>query len=80
MKIRPKNPNKNNSTVVLELDELYAHVGSTDAEFNFMSYVEELAKMFNARRTAYNMWEFANQSSAEQFIFVFRLKHENKNL
>lgn len=57
---------------VLEFEEFYGiQVQET------VDAVCALAKEHNARRTAYNMWEFENQKSAEKFIFLYRLKYEN---
>lgn len=65
---------KSNGKCILEFEEFYGiHLSET------VDAVIALAKEHNARRTAYNMWEFKNQKSAEEFIFLYRLKYENKS-
>ena len=42
---------------------------------------EELIKVVNdsgASRKAYNMWLFPDVQSAEEFIFMYRLKYEDE--
>lgn len=63
-----------NGKCVLEFEEFYRLVLPETVEA-----VVALAKEHNARRTSYNMWEFKNQKSAEEFIFIYRLKYENKS-
>jgi len=65
---------KPNGKCVLEFEEFYGiHLTET------VDAVVALAKEQGARRTAYNMWEFKNQKSVEEFIFLFRLTYENKS-
>ena len=43
---------------------------------------EELISVINdsgASRKAYNMWLFPDVRSAEEFIFMYRLKYENES-
>ena len=64
---------KSNGKCILEFEEFYGiHLSET------VDAVVTMAKEQGARRTAYNMWEFKNQKSAEEFIFLYRLKYENK--
>ena len=64
---------KPNGKCVLEFEEFYSiHLTET------VDAVVALAKENGARRTAYNMWEFKDQKAAEEFIFLYRLTHENK--
>ena len=63
-----------NGKCVLEFEEFYKLVVQET-----MDAVCALAQEHNARRTAYNMWEFKTQKSAEEFIFIYRLKYENKS-
>lgn len=69
MKIK-RLPNKRR--VILELEELYVNDDS-----DRVRVVDELSKEFQARRVAYNMWEFIDYKTLEEFVFLFRLKHEN---
>lgn len=69
MKIK-RLPNKRR--VILELEELYVNDDS-----DRVRVVDELSKNFEARRVAYNMWEFIDYKTAEEFVFLYRLKHEN---
>lgn len=63
---------KSNGKCVLEFEEFYGiHLSET------VDAVVALAKEHRARRTAYNMWEFNDQKSAEEFIFLYRLTYEN---
>lgn len=65
---------KPNGKCVLEFEEFYGiHLSET------VDAVVALAKEHNARRTAYNMWEFKDQKTVEEFIFLYRLTYENKN-
>lgn len=65
---------KSNGKCVLEFEEFYGiHLSET------VDAVVTMAKEQGARRTAYNMWEFKNQKSAEEFIFLYRLTYENKS-
>lgn len=41
--------------------------------------IDVIAREFDARRMAYNMWEFANHKKAEEFIFIYRLKYANRS-
>lgn len=41
--------------------------------------IDVIAQEFNARRMAYNMWEFENRAKAEEFIFMYRLKYANQS-
>jgi len=69
MKIK-KLPNRRR--VVLEFEEFYVQDDATRVQI-----IDQLSKEFNARRMAYNMWEFVDYKTAEEFIFLYRLKHEN---
>ncbi len=63
---------KSNGKCVLEFEEFYGiHLSET------VDAVVSLAKEHSARRTAYNMWEFKDQKTAEEFIFIYRLTYEN---
>lgn len=63
---------KSNGKCVLEFEEFYSiHLSET------VDAVVALADEQGARRTAYNMWEFKDKKSAEEFIFLYRLKYEN---
>ena len=63
---------KTNGKCVLEFEEFYGiHLSET------VDAVVALAKEQGARRTAYNMWEFKDQKTAEEFIFLYRLTYEN---
>jgi hypothetical protein len=65
---------KSNGKCILEFEEFYSiHLTET------VDAVVALAKEHNARRTAYNMWEFKDQKTVEEFIFLYRLTYENKN-
>jgi hypothetical protein len=64
--------NKKSRRVLLEFEEFYVQ---DDA--NRVQIIDQLSKEFNARRMAYNMWEFIDQKTAEEFIFLYRLKHES---
>ena len=65
---------KSNGKCILEFEEFYGiHLSET------VDAVVTMAKEQGARRTAYNMWEFKNQKSAEEFIFLYRLTYENKS-
>ncbi len=57
---------------VLEFEELYRLVVQETVDS-----ICALAQEYEARRTSYNMWEFKDQKSAEEFIFIYRLKYEN---
>jgi hypothetical protein len=64
---------KTNGKSILEFEEFYSiHLSET------VDAVIALANEHGARRTAYNMWEFKDKKSAEEFIFLYRLKYENK--
>jgi hypothetical protein len=64
---------KSNGKCVLEFEEFYSiHLRET------MDAVVTSAKAHGARRTAYNMWEFKDKKTAEEFIFLYRLTYENK--
>lgn len=65
---------KSNGKCILEFEEFYGiHLTET------VDAVVALAKEHQSRRTAYNMWEFKDQKTAEEFIFLYRLTYENKN-
>lgn len=65
---------KSNGKCILEFEEFYGiHLTET------VDAVVTMAKEQGARRTAYNMWEFKTQKSAEEFIFLYRLTYENKS-
>ena len=69
-----KTKTKPNGKCVLEFEEFYSiHLTET------VDAVVALAKEHGARRTAYNMWEFKNQTAVEEFIFLYRLTYENKS-
>ncbi len=65
---------KSNGKCVLEFEEFYSIVTTETVDA-----VVALARQYNARRTAYNMWEFKHQKEAEEFIFLYRLTYENKS-
>ena len=68
MKIKTQKSGK----CVLEFEEFYGiQVQET------VDAVVALAEEHNARRTAYNMWEFKTKKLAEEFIFLYRLTYEN---
>ncbi len=73
MKIKKYN-NRKTERVLLEFDEFYSSNSDHDAEV-----IDALSKEFGARRMAYNMWEFESQKRAEEFSFMYRLKHENNS-
>jgi len=62
-----------NRKCLLEFDEFYGVDVSIKAEI-----IDAIATEFAGRRTAYNMWEFENREKADEFIFMYRLKYENK--
>jgi hypothetical protein len=64
----------NRRRVILEFEEFYVN---DDADR--VKLIDSLANDFNARRMAYNMWEFADYTKAEEFIFVYKLKYENNS-
>lgn len=65
---------KKNGKCVLEFEEFYSiQVQETVDAVCF------LAQEHNARRIAYNMWEFQNRKAVEEFIFLYRLTYENKS-
>ena len=65
---------KTNGKSILEFEEFYSiHLSET------VDAVVALANEHHARRSAYNMWEFKDKKSAEEFIFLYRLKYENKS-
>ena len=61
-----------NGKCLLEFEEFYRLVTAETVDA-----VVALARQYNARRTAYNMWEFKHQKEAEEFIFLYRLTYEN---
>lgn len=66
--------NKPNGKCVLEFEEFYGiHLTET------VDAVVTMAKEQGARRTAYNMWEFKDKKAVEEFIFLYKLKYENKS-
>jgi hypothetical protein len=69
MKIK-KLPNRRR--VVLEFEEFYVRDDASR-----VALIDSLANEFNARRMAYNMWEFVDYAQAEEFVFMYRLKYEN---
>lgn len=69
MKIK-KLPNRRR--VVLEFEEFYVQDDTSRVQI-----IDQLSKEFNARRMAYNMWEFIDHETAEKFVFLYRLKYEN---
>jgi hypothetical protein len=71
MKIK-KLPNRRR--VVLEFEEFYSNDDASRVKL-----IDSLANDFNARRMAYNMWEFVDYTTAEEFIFMYRLKYENNS-
>ena len=71
MKIKPV---RKTNKVVLEFEEFYRLV--TEETVNA---VVAMTEEYGARRTAYNMWEFENKEKAEEFVFMYRLKYENKS-
>ena len=65
---------KSNGKSILEFEEFYSiHLSET------VDAVVALANEHSARRTAYNMWEFKDKTAIEEFIFLYRLKYENKS-
>jgi len=62
-----------NRKALLEFDELYA-IETHDR----VALIDLIAREHGARRMAYNMWEFSNREKAEVFVFMYRLKYENK--
>lgn len=68
MKIVPKNKGR----CILEVDELLEMTGLRDQD--------ELIKVVNdsgASRKSYNEWLFPDLQSAEDFVFMYRLKYED---
>lgn len=68
MKIVPKNKGR----CILEVDELLEMPALRDQE--------ELIAVVNdsgASRKSYNQWLFPDQQSAEDFVFMYRLKYED---
>jgi len=63
-----------NRKCLLEFDKFYGVDVSIKAEV-----IDAIATEFAGRRTAYNMWEFENREKADKFIFMYRLKYENKS-
>ena len=63
-----------NGKCVLEFEEFY---GIETGEI--VEAIVAMANEHGARRTSYNMWEFKNQKSVEEFIFLYRLTYENKS-
>lgn len=68
-----KKSNKKTNRVLLEFDEFYNVELPLRADM-----IDIIAQEFGARRMAYNMWEFESANKAEEFIFVYRLKYENR--
>jgi len=56
---------------MLEFDEFYslAEPARTDV-------IDEIARQFQGIRMAYNMWQFDSHKLAEEFVFMYRLKHD----
>jgi len=56
--------------VMLEFDEFYslAEPARTDV-------IDEIARQFQGIRMAYNMWQFDSHKLADEFVFMYRLKH-----
>lgn len=68
MKIVPKSKGR----CILEVDELLEMPALRDQE--------ELIAVVNdsgASRKSYNQWLFPDQQSAEDFVFMYRLKYED---
>jgi hypothetical protein len=66
--------NKKSPRVLLEFDEFYSMEEPDRADV-----IDVIAREFDARRMAYNMWEFADHKKAEEFIFIYRLKYANQS-
>ncbi len=69
MKLIPKNKGR----CILEVEELLDMSAWRDQE--------ELVEIINssgASRKAYNMWLFPTVADAEEFVFMYRLKYEDK--
>jgi hypothetical protein len=66
--------NRKTDKVLVEFDEFYTHSFSVSSED-----IDKTANEFAGRRMAYNMWEFENTAKAEEFMFVFNLKHANNS-
>lgn len=64
----------NNSQVILEFEEFYS---KDDPER--IQLIDSISKDYNGVRKAYNMWQFENYSTAEKFVFMYRLKYENSS-
>ena len=61
-----------NGKCVLEFEEFYSIVLD-----EIVDNIVALANDHDARRTAYNMWEFKDQKAAEEFVLMYRLKYED---
>lgn len=57
--------------VMLEFDEFYAIEEPVRADV-----IDEIARQFQGIRMAYNMWQFDSHKLAEEFVFMYRLKHD----
>jgi len=68
MKIIPKN----NGRCILEVEELLDMSAWRDQED-----LVEIVNDSGATRKSYNMWLFPDIKSAEEFIFMYKLKYEN---
>jgi hypothetical protein len=62
-----------NRKCLLEFDEFYSVDVNIRAEV-----IDAIAAEFAGCRKAYNMWEFENREKVDEFIFMYRLKYENK--
>lgn len=58
----------------MEFEEFYSDKHGHDVEV-----INDMSSEFGARRMAYNMWEFETYEKAEEFVFLYRLKHENNS-
>ena len=60
----------NSPKVIVEFEEFY-----TISDDRRADVITNICTEFNGCRTAYNMWEFDNIKLAEEFIFMYNLKH-----
>jgi hypothetical protein len=75
MKIKPSKDHSRKN-VVVEFDEFFFY---TTCSEQIATDIDKLAASFAARRLAYNMWEFASQEVANNFVFMYNLAdYENK--
>jgi len=77
MKIKKYN-NRKTDKVLLEFEEFYSDAWLDPLVFD-VEVINSMAEQFSGRRMAYNMWEFETYEKAEEFVFLYRLKHENNS-